>query len=460
MVEQDSTLKDQSSQTSRGSASRFSMSRRTFLERSATLGMGGAAALSLLEACGTSATGGSTNLTYWNLFGGGDGARMIQMENDFSKSHPNINLQSITLAWGDPYYTKLAMASAGGRPPDVAVSHMTRVATYAAQGLLEPFDLNELATHSITQDNFLAPTWQRAHYKGQLYTIPLDTHPFVAYYNVDICKKAGLLDGSGNLKPIKGPDNLMTALKAAKQASGAYGAVFEVQGVTAWRLFYTLYSQLGGLVLSPDGKELILDDTKAEQVLAFMADLTVTNKVAAPNIDYPGSVALFSNGKSAFLWNGDWEITTFAGLKNFSFNMVPFPFVYDQYHAQADSHAFVMPRQSSVDPARKAAALEFIRFMLSDSYTWAQGGHVPAYQQVAQSTQYKSLKPQSNYASVAANVVVDPSAWFSGSGSQFETQVSAAIQTVLNGQASPKHGVAQFRAAVLKLLNVKVPFQQ
>ena len=205
---------------------------------------------------------------------------------------------------------------------------------------------------------------------------------------------------------------------------------------------------------------MILDDTKAEQVLAYMADLTVNNKVAAANIDYPGSVALFSNGKSAFLWNGDWEVTTFASQKNFAFNMVPFPLVYDKYRAQADSHAFIMPRQSVANPAQRDASLEFIRFMLNDSYTWAQGGHIPAYQPVAESAQYKSLKPESNYASVAADVVVDPSAWFTGSGSQFETHVSAAIQTVLNGQASPKQGVAQFRAAVLKLLAVKVPFQQ
>ena len=459
MIEQDGTLKNRGSQGSRGRMNN-SMSRRTFLERSAALGMGSTAALALLDACGSGPVGNGTNLTYWNLFGGGDGARMIQMENAYAKSHPNVNLQSITLAWGDPYYTKLAMAAAGGRPPDVAISHMTRVATYAAQGLLEPFDISELAKHEITEDKFLPLTWQRAHYKGQLYTIPLDTHPFVSYYNIDICKKAGLLDSSGNLKPIQGADNLMAALKAAKQASGGYGTVFEVQGVTAWRLFYTLYSQLGGSVLSPDGKALTLDDAKAEQVLAYMADLTVNTKVAAANIDYAGSVALFGGGKSAFLWNGDWEVTTFALQKNFAYSMAPFPFVYDQYHAQADSHAFVMPRQASSDPAQRDASLEFIRFMLSDSYTWAQGGHVPAYQPVAESAQYKSLKPQSNYASVAANVIVDPSAWFSGSGSQFETHVSAAIQTVLNGQASPKQGLAQFRAAVLKLLAVKVPFQQ
>jgi multiple sugar transport system substrate-binding protein len=385
---------------------------------------------------------------------------MVQMENDFSKSHPNIDLQSVTLQWGDPYYTKLAMASAGGRPPDVAISHMTRVATYAAQDLLEPFDLNELAKYDITEDKFLAPIWQRAQHFGKLYTIPLDTHPFVMYYNVDICRKAELLDASGNLKPLQGASVVMDAMKSVKQVTGQYGVVFEIQGVTPWRLFSSLYAQLGGQVLSPDGKEVVLDDAKAEQVLSFMADLAVTNKVAAQNIDYPGSVALFGGGKAGFLWNGDWEVTTFQNQKNFQFNMVPFPLIFDQYHTQADSHALVLPRQIAVDPARRAASLEFISFLLKDSYTWAQGGHVPAYLPVTQSDQYKQLKPQSNYVGVAADVVVDPNAWFSGSASELEKQAGAAFQTVLNGQATPQQGLRQFRQALLKLLSTKLPFQQ
>src|ERR1700730_2441622 len=90
-------------------ASTRTMTRRRFLEQSLVVGAGAGAALTLLDACdmGTRST---TGLTYWNLFGGGDGVRMVQMENDFSKSHPNVQLESVTLAWGAPYYTKLAMA--------------------------------------------------------------------------------------------------------------------------------------------------------------------------------------------------------------------------------------------------------------------------------------------------------------------------------------------------------------
>lgn len=435
------------------------MTRRSFLGRAAALGIGSSAALALLDACGSAGTSTpSTSLVYWNLFGGGDGVRMEQMESDYRKAHPEVQLEAVTLAWGVPYYTKLAMAAAGGRPPDVAISHMTRVPIFAAENLLDPFDLNELAKVGITEDKFLPAIWERAHYNGKVYTVPLDTHPFVMYYNVDIARKAGLLDADGNLKPIQGPDALISALKSAKQVTGNLGVAVDTGDVTPWRLFYTLYSQLGGLVFSPNGKQLILDDSKAEQALSFMADLTVQSKVASPTIDYPGAVALFGGGKAGFHWNGEWEVTTFQALKGFNFNMVPFPNVFGNIRAEADSHAFVLPRQLSVDPARRAASLEFISFMLNQGgQTWAQGGHIPAYLPVATSDGYKNLKPQSNYASVAGDVVVDPIAWFSGSGSDLETQAGGAFQPVLEGLATPKQGVAQFRAAMEKFLKIPAP---
>ncbi|HLZ55806.1 MAG TPA: extracellular solute-binding protein [Ktedonosporobacter sp.] len=433
------------------------MTRRHFLERAATVGIGSSAALALLNACGATGPGASTGVTYWNLFGGGDGVRMVQMEDAFSKSHPEIQLESVTLAWGAPYYTKLAMAAAGGRPPDVAISHMTRAPIYAQENLLDPFDLNELAKVGITEDKFLPEIWQRAHYNGKLYTIPLDTHPFVLYYNVDVCQKAGLLNADGTLKAINSPDTLISAFKAAQQVTGDLGLAAEAGAITAWRAFYSLYSQLGGQVLSPDGRELVLDESKAVQVLSFLSDLTLKSKVASPTLDYGGAVALFGSGKAGFHWNGEWEVSTFLNQPNLKFNMVPFPQIYDTYHVQADSHAFILPYQLDVDPARRAAALQFISYMLQSSQTWAQGGHIPAYLPIVNSDAYKQLKPQSNYAGVAANVVVDPIAWFSGSGSEMENQAGAAFQPVVTGQFTPKQGVDQFSAAVRKLLSIPPP---
>ena len=295
-----------------------------------------------------------------------------------------------------------------------------------------------------------------AKYKGKIYAIPLDTHPFVQYYNVDVLKKAGLLDSGGGLKPLNGPDDAIQAFKKAKEATGSWGLSLSVANDPSsnWRLFYTLYSQMGGKVLSPDAKKVVIDEDKALKALEFMTNLTLDAKVAPNNLDYPGSVATFQSGRAGFYWNGEWEVTTFQDAK-MNFNMVPFPKIYDYEAAQADRHSFVIPK--GVDPESKKRALEFISSMLKSSFVWAQGGHIPAYQPVVQSKKYKNLKPQSNYADAAKYAVLDPIAWFSGAGSQLEIQ-AGVFQSMMSGSLKPKQALDQFRSGLQKLVNTPKPF--
>ena len=73
---------------------------------------------------------------------------------------------------------------------------------------------------------------------GKVYAVPLDTHPFVLFYNVDLAKKAGLLECRGDsLTDITGSDDFLDAVKAMKEASGQYGAVMSITAdpSTAWR---------------------------------------------------------------------------------------------------------------------------------------------------------------------------------------------------------------------------------
>jgi multiple sugar transport system substrate-binding protein len=94
---------------------------------------------------------------------------------------------------------------------------------------------------------------------------------------------------------------------------------------------------------------------------------------------------------------------------------------------------------------------------MKNSLTWAEGGHIPAYQPVATSEKYKKLKPQSNYAGVADDVALDPIAWFSGSGSQMEQEATGAFLSVMSGKITPKQGIDQFRAALRKLIETPSP---
>ena len=68
--------------------------------------------------------------------GGGDGARMVSMQQQYTEQHGPSSLQAATFAWGNPYYTKVSLATLGDAPPDVAAAHLTRQSNLALANLL------------------------------------------------------------------------------------------------------------------------------------------------------------------------------------------------------------------------------------------------------------------------------------------------------------------------------------
>jgi multiple sugar transport system substrate-binding protein len=432
-------------------------------------GLGGLAGLAaggaLLSGCGTPLATGLTGagpakdqFTYWNLFSGGDGDRMVEMEHGFAKAHPAVSMSAVTLAWGNPYYTKLSLATRGGRPPDVAVAHLTRMQTLARAGLLQPFDTAALARFGMTPDKFTPTAWKASHVDGQLYAIPLDTHPYVLYYRTDICKKAGLLKSDGSLVEMHGPDDLLKALRAIKKVTGKYGLVMATVNdpSSCWRIFATLYWQQGGQVLADAGSQVVLDEDKAAKALEFIHTLAVEEHLMPPSVDDNGTVVTFSNGQAGFLFDGEWDNSIYTASKT-PYNMTRFPSVYEHYTCQADSHTLILPKDSSRDSARLDLCLTFIKSMLDQSFTWAEGGHIPAWLPMQNSSQYHHLKPQSNYADVANLVHYDDEAWYSGSGSDLENIAGGIVSSVALGGLSPSGAVHQLRSKLTSYAQTPSP---
>ena len=426
------------------------------------LGLGAAA----LGACSSPVAAGLAGspvdpgaVDYWNLFGGGDGARMQTMEAGFQKANPQVGLQAVTLAWGNPYYTKLSLATIGDKPPGVAISHLTRMRTLQSAGLLQELRPEDLQRHGLQSSNFNQKVWTAGLVDNKAYAIPLDTHPFVCFYNTDVCQKAGLLDETGKLKPLDGEQAFVDALTKAKQVTGQYGAAIAAinETSTPWRIFQSLYSQLGGQVLADDGARVVIDDAKATKVLTFLSQLN-QQQLMPGSLDYQGSIALFSAGAAGFFFQGEWEITTFQTAKT-PFSMTTFPNVYGggTYAVQADSHTFVLPKRPQQTQADLDRSLGFIRSMLDQSGTWAAGGHIPAYLPYLDSAEFKQLTPQASYASAADSAVYDPPGWYSGSGSNFEIVCGGTIGAVMSGLMTPEAGVTQLKDKLGVLSQTKSP---
>lgn len=432
-------------------------------------GLGAAAAIGAagtLSGCGSAfARGivgtqlGSGTLTYWNLFSGGDGGRMQAMEDGYRKSPGASGLQAATFAWGNPYYTKVTLATVGGAPPDLAISHLTRSTNLAKAGLLTEITDDTLSLAGLSVDSFDPVPYAAQKVGGKTYALPLDIHPYVLFYNTDVCKKAGLLDGDGNLKPIHGTQEWEAALTAAKKVTGAWGCTTPTIGdtSTSWRWFQTLYSQMNGSTpwLGDNGRRLTYNEDLVIKTLAYIRKLTKSGLMPA-TVDGGGAEQALFAGKTAFYLMGDWEITTAQSIPGFKFGMTSIPVIFDKRAEQADSHCFILPSKQR-DEARLKATMGLIKSLLDQSMIWAKGGHIPAYMPVRTSDAYKRLKPQANYADAAKYAVYDAPGWYSGSGSNFENVVGAQIGLVQQGLATPKAALAQARSQLLIYANTESP---
>jgi multiple sugar transport system substrate-binding protein len=446
-------------------SARQGVSRREVL-RTAGLAAAGLSASAVLSACGSPAAagllGGSLNptvVTFWNLFGGGDGVRLQTMLDAYKAKYGPGSLTASTFAWGDPYYTKVTLATVGNKAPNVAVAHLTRMQNLAEADLLTPITDQMLASVGLAASDFNPTVWKAQQRGGKNYAIPLDTHPIVLFYNIDVCKKAGLLGADGKLKPIQGVAQWEAALTAAKKATGAYalGMPNVSEYATPWRIFQTLYSQMDGNTpfLGDNGKKITVNEDLARKTLSYIARMSSKGWVPKAT-DYAGSETLMFTGKAAFFLQGEWELTTAQAVKGLKFGMAPIPQLFDKKAVQADSHTFVLPKLQR-SPEQLKRDMGFVKFMLGQSMTWAQGGHIPAYLPTLHSKQYQGLQPQADYASVADYTVFDPPAWYSGSGSTFENVVGSNIALVQQGLSSPADALASIRTQLKPYLSAANP---
>jgi multiple sugar transport system substrate-binding protein len=419
-----------------------------------TAALGSLLAAGALTGCGGNAEASTArDIGFWHLLSGGDGIKMQAMIDAANQANPQFRVDPTVLAWGPPYYTKLAMASAGGRPPELAIMHASRVPGYAPGGLIDPWDLSLLAEHGVTDADFAPRIWEKSQQDGKVFSIALDSHPFVMFYNTDVAGKAGLLGSNGQLEEVTSPQDFMAMAMEMQKVTQAHGLSFGYlgSGSQMWRLFYTLYKQHGADMELTPGQPMKVDRDAAIESLEFMASL-FDDTIAAKSGDISTGIAEFARGDSGMLFSGVWELPTLkkAGLP---VDAATIPTLYGTPAAYADSHSFVLPRQLNLDETKRRDVYKFVSDVLKGSLSWAEAGHIPAYQPVVRSQAYKNLTPQVHYANAADVIAYDPESWFSGSGSDWQTYFAENVQNVLLGRDKAVAGWDAFEERTNHLLS-------
>ena len=224
-------------------------------------------------------------------------------------------------------------------------------------------------------------------------------------------KKAGLLGDDGKPKGLDGAANFDAALaKLTTKESPAFRF-----RTTAARVADLLHAAQSAGWPVPQRRQVPRrrQPEKATTALAEMQKWVKSGATPA-NTEYPASIALFTSGKAAMHINGVWEVPTMVDLAKkgqlFDWGAIQIPAFFAHPATWADSHSFAIPdrKRQSGRPAKRKLVLETVHWFNEHSLEWAGGGHIPAFLPVQDSAEFKALKPNSDYSSLAKTAVFDP----------------------------------------------------
>jgi len=416
-------------------------------------------------AAASAAPAGVAKVALWDFLSGGDGVRWKQIIADFNASQSAIQIDNTTLTWGSPFYTKVHTAVVAGDTPDVMTYHLSHFPAGIQAGDLRPFTEAELKTVGLSFSDFNPVLVQRSldisktyGTAGDLYGVPLDTHTSVLYYNKNLLKQAGLLGADGTPTGITGIDNFTAALQKIKDTTGMLPMAMSSanDSATVWRMFSTLFYQQGGEFAV--GGKLSLDqlDTLGKTALQVMTDWTSKGLIPT-NAQYAAAVALFSSGKAAFMFNGNWEVPTMVDLQKsgklpFDYGVAPFPKLYANQSTWADSHNIAVPANAKkpISNAQLKNVLTFIDYVEKHADIWAGGGHIPAYLPVLNGPAMAQMVPNNEYSAQAAkDVVLEPVSPVFGVGDPAYDAVGNFLTPAMSGQLSVSDAISKFKQQLL-----------
>lgn len=329
-------------------------------------------------------TSGSVQISFWNPFTGDDGKTMSAIVEKFNQENEDGITVTVQTMAQDDYYAKLPVTiSSGTEVPDVAILHIERLPYYSSRNLVQEMDA-DIAEMGLAKDNFISATWDASvQSDGKRYSVPLDTHPYVMFYNKTILAELGYTEA--DLDGLDGEKFLEMCEKA--KAAGYYGIGFYYTGMSS--VFYSMLKQYGGsLIAADDPTKAAFNDqagVKAAEWVKNLLDAGYATDVAGDH------VSLFKQGQSLFCADGIWSSAGMAEIEGLDWGEMFLPQVGETGAIWASSHQLCLMVQKNADANKRAAAVKFIKYLSDNSIEWAKAGQVAARIDVLEDPQFAEL---------------------------------------------------------------------
>ena len=221
----------------------------------------------------------------------------------FTEMYPNIKVTTNLTTFKD-YWTKLRTQAEGNTMPDVLWMNGPNIQLYASNDMLLSIE-----DSSVEWDSYPKSLVELYTYDSKHYGVPKDFDTIAVFYNKKIFAAAGVEEPEAGWTW----DDFHTKAKAISdwgKDQGIWGCATTING-DGQGTYYNTMLQAGGFVIK-DGKSGF-DDPKSIEGLKCWAEWVADGSVAPPAVVTDTKPTdMFSNGKSAMFWAGDWSCPEFA----------------------------------------------------------------------------------------------------------------------------------------------------
>jgi len=432
------------------------------------------ASVALLAGCsssgGTSSSGGFSkdvkgNLNAWG-FDNADEVGTSRL------AYAKDQLKGVTIKIDQTPFDaqKFTTRVAGGNVPDVVQMDRQFVATYAAQGLIQPLD-QCYSTHNVDpKTTYYGSVIDDITYGGKIYAVPQFYQPPAIITNERVMKAAGVTDADIDTSK---PDTLVAAIKKMYKASGSNPSTlgFDPQATGQAGLWLLAY---GGGVIGSDGKPT-LDDPKNEKGLEVLKQITDAQggyakmKSFTDSFDFFGKNNQYVKDQVGAEVDAQWYVNVLTPfVSSVDIGAVPFKDSSGNPFTVASGTSFVIPAGSKNKDAACAWALDLTSLQAWEAAGAARAKTIaktpgaintglftgsPAADKLLRS---KYVKPSGNagfdkaistYYDVVGN---GKSFGASPAGQQIQTELQNAITSYLLGNESASQALKDAQSASLK----------
>jgi ABC-type sugar transport system permease subunit/ABC-type glycerol-3-phosphate transport system substrate-binding protein len=287
------------------------------------------------------------DLVVWGETLGPDTKGQDEMNREFSRRHPDVNLRALSFGAGKMDPQKLMTSIVGNVAPDVISQDRFTISDWASRGAFRSLD--DLIARDQGSDplcprkeQYYPATWAEASYEGRVYGIPSGADDRILYYNKAIFReKAADLRAAG-LDPDRPPRTWSELLAYSKvltefsQDHTLKRAGYLPNFGNSWLYLYAFQNDAS--FMSADGRRCTMDTPAAEEALEFMLKgYEIEGGYEVAKSYESGFLAKendpFLIGKVAMKVDGSWildDMSRFA--PDLDFGVAPPPSPDDRYY--------------------------------------------------------------------------------------------------------------------------------